>query len=74
MVFTNESYDSIKMAIYELMEKSENNLSRDELATLSIMAEAAEKYEDSVFGVDTREKRKLKINDLTSDINIHLSF
>ena len=35
--------------VYELMNKGESKLSKDELNKLSVMSEAAEKYEDEVL-------------------------
>ena len=39
------------VAVYNLMDKGEANLSPTELKTLSQMAESAEEYEDNVLGL-----------------------
>ena len=48
-ILTDKSYHETMVAIYELMNKGENNLMPDELNKLQTMALAAEKYEDEVL-------------------------
>ena len=48
-ILTDKSYHETMIAIYELMDKGENNLMPDELNKLRTMALAAEKYEDEVL-------------------------
>jgi hypothetical protein len=48
---SKKSYHETMVAVYNLMNKGEANLSTKELKELSVMAEAAEQYEDSVLGL-----------------------
>lgn len=42
--------------VYDLMNKGEHSLSEDELSKLSVMAEAAEKYENEVLCLGALKK------------------
>jgi len=46
---SKKEYHQTMVEVYELMNKGENKLSAHELNKLSVMAEAAEKYEDEVL-------------------------
>ena len=48
-ILTDKSYHETMIAIYELMNKGEDNLTPMELDALGNMALAAEKYEDEVL-------------------------
>jgi hypothetical protein len=48
---SNNAYQEIIMAIYELMNKGEDKLTALELEKLAAMVAAAERYEDEVCGV-----------------------
>ncbi|MFN6375366.1 MAG: type II toxin-antitoxin system HigA family antitoxin [Chitinophagia bacterium] len=46
---SKKEYHQTMVEVYELMNKGESKLSKDELNKLSVMSEAAEKYEDDVL-------------------------
>ena len=46
---SKKEYHQTMVEVYELMNKGEHRLNEDELNRLSIMAEAAEKYENDVL-------------------------
>ena len=48
---SEKTYHETMVAVYNLMNKGEANLSPTELKTLSQMAESAEEYEDNVLGL-----------------------
>jgi hypothetical protein len=48
---SEKTYHETMVAVYNLMDKGEANLSPTELKTLSQMAESAEEYEDNVLGL-----------------------
>jgi HTH-type transcriptional regulator/antitoxin HigA len=48
-ILTDKNYHETMVAIYELMNKGEANLSPEELENLGSMAFAAEKYEDEIL-------------------------
>ena len=47
---SKKEYHQTMVQVYDLMNKGELSLSEDELSKLSVMAEAAEKYENEVLG------------------------
>jgi antitoxin component HigA of HigAB toxin-antitoxin module len=47
---SKKEYHQTMVQVYVLMNKGEHSLSEDELSKLSVMAEAAEKYENEVLG------------------------
>ncbi|HEY5406452.1 MAG TPA: helix-turn-helix transcriptional regulator [Ginsengibacter sp.] len=51
LINSKKSYHETMVAVYNLMNKGEANLSSAELKKLSAMAVAAEKYEDEVLGL-----------------------
>lgn len=50
-ISTRKAYHETMVAVYDLMNKGEANLSAKELKTLAAMAKAAEEYEDNVLGL-----------------------
>ncbi len=50
-ILSKKEYHQTMIEVYDLMNKGEENLSSKELAELSVMAEAAEKYENEVLGL-----------------------
>jgi len=48
---SKREYHQTMVQVYDLMNKGEHSLSEDELSKLSVMAEAAEKYENEVLGL-----------------------
>ncbi|MEY3576883.1 MAG: hypothetical protein RL394_466 [Bacteroidota bacterium] len=46
---SKKEYHQTMVQVYDLMNKGEHSLSEDELSKLSVMAEAAEKYENEVL-------------------------
>ena len=48
---SEKTYHETMVAVYNLMNKGEANLSPTELKTLSQMAKSAEEYEDNVLGL-----------------------
>ncbi len=53
---SEKEYHQTMVQVYDLMKKGENTLSEDELSKLSVMAEAAEKYENEVLGLGVLKK------------------
>ncbi|OCX50585.1 transcriptional regulator [Mucilaginibacter sp. PPCGB 2223] len=49
LTITDKNYHETMIAIYELMDKGEQNLTEDDIARLRQMTIAAEKYEDEVL-------------------------
>src|SRR3569833_2543531 len=49
-ITSKKAYHETMVAIYDLMSKGEANLSAKELKSFSVMAKAAEEYEDNVLG------------------------
>ena len=52
---SNKAYHGTMLAIYEMMDKGESNLTAVELRKLSAMSAAAEKYEDEVLGLKPKK-------------------
>jgi antitoxin component HigA of HigAB toxin-antitoxin module len=52
---SNKAYHETMLAIYELMDKGETNLTAAELKKLAAMSTAAEKYEDEVLGLKPKK-------------------
>lgn len=50
-ITSKKHYHETMVAVYELMNKGEDNLTKKELDKLGVMAVAAEKYEDEVLGL-----------------------
>ena len=50
-ISSKKNYHETMVEIYNLMNKGEANLTDKEAASLAMMAEAAEKYEDEVLGL-----------------------
>ena len=50
-ITSKKAYHETMVAVYELMNKGEGNLTASELKKLAAMAAAAEKYEDEVLGL-----------------------
>jgi len=50
-ISSKRAYHETMVAVYDLMNKGEANLSAKELKTLAAMAKAAEEYEDNVLGL-----------------------
>jgi HTH-type transcriptional regulator/antitoxin HigA len=48
-ISSKKEYHQTMVEVYELMNKGESKLSKDELNKLSLMSEAAQKYEDEVL-------------------------
>jgi antitoxin component HigA of HigAB toxin-antitoxin module len=48
---SKREYHQTMVQVYDLMNKGEHTLSEDQLSKLSVMAEAAEKYENEVLGL-----------------------
>ncbi|HEY4289562.1 MAG TPA: helix-turn-helix transcriptional regulator [Puia sp.] len=48
---SKKAYHETMVAIYDLMNKGESNLTSKELKTLEAMSKAAEEYEDNVLGM-----------------------
>lgn len=51
-----KAYHETMVAIYQLMDKGESNLSEAELTQLAAMSAAAEKYEDEVLGLQPKKE------------------
>jgi antitoxin component HigA of HigAB toxin-antitoxin module len=47
---SKKEYHQTMVQVYNLMNRGEHSLSEEELSKLSVMAEAAEKYENEVLG------------------------
>jgi antitoxin component HigA of HigAB toxin-antitoxin module len=50
-ITSKRAYHETMVAVYDLMNKGEANLTAKELKTLAAMAKAAEDYEDNVLGL-----------------------
>jgi len=50
-ITSKKTYHETMVAVYDLMNKGEANLTAKELKTLAAMAKAAEEYEDNVLGL-----------------------
>ena len=50
-ITSKKAYHETMVAVYELMNKGETNLTERELNKLEAMAKAAEEYEDNVLGL-----------------------
>ena len=50
-IASKKAYHETMVAVYELMNKGEANLTAKELRTLAAMAKAAEEYEDKILGL-----------------------
>ena len=50
-ITSKKGYHETMVAIYDLMNKGEGNLTAKELKSLAAMAKAAEEYEDNVLGL-----------------------
>ena len=50
-ITSKKAYHETMVAVYDLMNKGEANLTAKELKTLAAMAKAAEEYEDNVLGL-----------------------
>jgi len=53
---SKKEYHQTMVQVYDLMNKGEHTLSEDELSKLSVMAEAADKYENEVLGLGVLKK------------------
>jgi HTH-type transcriptional regulator/antitoxin HigA len=51
IITSKKAYHETMVAIYDLMNKGEANLTAKQLKTLATMAKAAEEYEDNVLGL-----------------------
>jgi antitoxin component HigA of HigAB toxin-antitoxin module len=47
---SKKEYHQTMVQVYDLMNRGEHSLSEEEMSKLSVMAEAAEKYENEVLG------------------------
>jgi HTH-type transcriptional regulator/antitoxin HigA len=57
-ISSRKAYHETMVAVYDLMNKGEANLSAKELKTLAEMAKAAEEYEDNVLGLKPPKEPK----------------
>lgn len=55
---SKKAYHETMIAVYNLMNKGEANLTTKELKTLEAMAKAAEEYEDNVLGLKPGKEPK----------------
>lgn len=55
---SKKQYHEIIVEIYNLMNKGEKNLTKKELTQLSLLSNAAEKYEDDVLGLKPDKEPK----------------
>jgi antitoxin component HigA of HigAB toxin-antitoxin module len=55
-ITTKKAYHETMVAVYELMNKGEANLTKKELDKMEAMAKAAEEYEDNVLGLKPAKK------------------
>ena len=53
---SKKEYHQTRVQVDDLMNKGEHSLSEDELSKLSVMAEAAEKYENEVLCLGALKK------------------
>jgi HTH-type transcriptional regulator / antitoxin HigA len=51
IITSKKAYRETMVAVYNLMDKGEANLSPKELKTLAAMSKSAEEYEDNVLGL-----------------------
>jgi len=59
-ITSKKAYHETMVAVYNLMNKGEANLTTNELKTLEAMAKVAEEYEDNVLGLKpTREPKTI---------------
>ena len=56
VILNDKSYHKTMIAIYDLMNKGEANLTDDDIKTLSEITMAAEKYEDEILGLKPVKK------------------
>ncbi len=56
IINSKKAYHQTMIDVYNLMNKGEANLTSVELKKLAAMAEAAEKYEDEVLGLQPRKQ------------------
>lgn len=52
---SHKAYYETMLAIYQMMDEGESNLTTMELKKLSAMSVAAEKYEDEVLGLKPKQ-------------------
>jgi antitoxin component HigA of HigAB toxin-antitoxin module len=57
-ITSKKTYHETMVAVYDLMNKGEANLTTKELKTLEAMARAAEDYEDNVLGLKPGKEPK----------------
>jgi HTH-type transcriptional regulator / antitoxin HigA len=57
-ITSKKAYHETMVAVYDLMNKGEANLTARDLKTLSTMAKAAEEYEDNVLGLKPAKQPK----------------
>ncbi len=55
-ISSKKDYHETMVAVYNLMNKGEANLTATEIKNLAAMAKAAEKYEDEVLGLKPRKE------------------
>lgn len=55
-ISSKKAYHETMVAVYELMNKGEANLTERELSKLAAMAKSAEEYEDNVLGLKPVKK------------------
>jgi HTH-type transcriptional regulator / antitoxin HigA len=55
-ITSKEAYHKTMVAVYDLMNKGEANLTKKELSNLQAMAKAAEEYEDNVLDLKPAKK------------------
>ena len=55
-ITSKKTYHETMVAVYELMNKGEANLTASELRKLAAMAAAAEKYEDEILGLKPQKE------------------
>ena len=56
LINSKKTYHETMVAVYDLMNKGEANLTSTEVKKLAAMAESAEKYEDEVLGLQPRKE------------------
>jgi antitoxin component HigA of HigAB toxin-antitoxin module len=57
-ITSKKAYHETMVAVYDLMNRGEGNLTAKDLKTLSAMAKAAEEYEDNVLGLKPGKEPK----------------
>jgi HTH-type transcriptional regulator/antitoxin HigA len=55
-ITSKKAYHETMVAVYELMNRGEANLTSKDLKTLAAMSKAAEEYEDNVLGLKPAKK------------------